>query len=154
MPALVISRGTSSASATASLPLHQPPAMRILKRPSPSVSPNPSANLASTGETFEAREARYQAARERIFGVSTGASSDAQDKMKNSALRKTASPTPPPNQAASVVREPRGPSNPLPNPENKSENRGFGERRTKQPPPSTTTPPTTTIPVSSSDLPI
>lgn len=161
MPALVISRGSSAASASTSLPLNQPPAMRILKRPSPTVSPNQSsANLTPVGETFQEREARYQAARERIFGVSSSTSSDVQDKTNNSALKKTASPTPPPNQGISVVREPRGPSNstPNPNPENRTDNKGFGERRTKRPPPSTTAPSTTTttttLPVSSSNIPI
>ncbi|KAH9474595.1 hypothetical protein JR316_0013057 [Psilocybe cubensis] len=162
MPALVISRGSSAASASASLPLNQPPAMRILKRPSPTVSPNQSsANLTPAGETFKEREARYQAARERIFGVSSSTSSDGQDKdgqdkAKNSALKKASSPTPPSNQAKnSVVRDPRGPSNSTPNPnsENRTDNKGFGERRTQRPPPSTAVP-TTIFPVSSSDIPI
>jgi len=147
MPALVISRGTSSTTVTPSLPLNQPPAMRILKRPSPSISPSQSStNLNPTGETFQEREARYQAARERIFGASPEGSLDNEDKKQNSTPKKATSPTSLLNPATKIVREPRGPTNQSINGEITPENKGFGDLRTKRPPPSTS--------ISSSDIPI
>ncbi|KAF7344454.1 hypothetical protein MSAN_01927000 [Mycena sanguinolenta] len=75
---------SASISAAASASARPPPAaalqpaMHILKRPSPSASPSPShaGNTAVPGgggrETLKEREARYQAARERIFGAGGG----------------------------------------------------------------------------------
>jgi hypothetical protein len=122
MPSLIISRGTSSTSvALPSLPLNQPPQMRILKRPSPSLSPMASTNSGSAaGETLKEREARYHAARERIFGVSNEKEND--DKNPT---RKVVSP--PPN-FVKLVREPRGPDG------SNFDTKGFGERKARRPP--------------------
>ena len=126
MPSLIISRGTSSTSvALPSLPLNQPPQMRILKRPSPSLSPVASTNSGSAaGETLKEREARYHAARERIFGASPNEEPENDDKKLT---RKVVSP---PLSAASVklVREPRGPDG------SNFDTKGFGERKAKRPP--------------------
>ena len=100
--------------------------MRILKRPSPSLSPAVSTNSGSAaGETLKEREARYHAARERIFGASPSKEQESDDKKP--ATRKVVSP---PLSAASVklVREPRGPDG------SNFDTKGFGERKTKQPP--------------------
>ncbi|KAF7333263.1 SUZ domain-containing protein [Mycena sanguinolenta] len=52
------------------------PAMRILKRPSPSPSPTstpaPEGGAKTAAEALKEREARYAAARERIFGPDEG----------------------------------------------------------------------------------
>lgn len=103
MPSLVISRGTSSTSvALPSLPLNQPPPMRILKRPSPSLSPIPSTNSNSAnGETLKEREARYHAARERIFGATLN---EEPGQEENDDKKK-----PPLTRSVKLVREPRGP---------------------------------------------
>ncbi|KAJ3502726.1 hypothetical protein NLJ89_g8756 [Agrocybe chaxingu] len=132
MPAVIMYGGSSTSSAAPTLPLNQPPAMKILKRPSPSVSPSQSSsnvNAAST-ETFQDREARYQAARERIFGPSSDISpNEGSEKKKISPSQKSTPPTslPPANK---VVREPRGPNSVGINPENK----GFSERKARPPP--------------------
>ena len=131
MPSLIISRGTSSTSvALPSLPLNQPPQMRILKRPSPSIPPTPSTNSGSAaGETLKEREARYHAARERIFGSSPNEEQENDDKKL---AKKVMSPplSPEPNSVASVklVREPRGPDG------SNFDTKGFGERKAQRPP--------------------
>lgn len=115
MPSLVISRGTSSTSAAlASLPLNQPPPMRILKRPSPSsLSPTTSTTSGSaTGETLKEREARYHAARERIFGPSP---SEESEDIRTVQVK--------------LVREPRGPDA---NGGSNFDTKGFGERKARQ----------------------
>ena len=64
--------------------------MRILKRPSPSLSPAASTNSGSAaGETLKEREARYHAARERIFGVSN---EEQENDDKKKPIRKVVSP--------------------------------------------------------------
>jgi hypothetical protein len=155
MPSLVISRGFSSTTVAPSLPLNQPPTMRILKRPTGSGLSSPSGsstNLSSLGETLQEREARYQAARERIFGHSSPDSMDSRDKSKSPTGKKpTPSPTstsPPP--ANKVVRDPRGPTNSADNSKGKAESKGFS-RTTRAPPPSMTQ---STADISSSDIPI
>ena len=155
MPSLVINRGSSATTVAPSLPLNQPPPMRILKRPTGSGLSSPSgssANLSSTlGETLQEREARYQAARERIFGPSSPESTDSRDKSKSPTGKKpTPSPTPTsPPSANKVIRDPRGPTNVADNSKGKTENKGFG-RTTRAPPPSTQP----TADISSSDIPI
>ena len=131
MPSLIISRGTSSTSvALPSLPLNQPPQMRILKRPSPSISPTPSTNSSSAaGETLKEREARYHAARERIFGASSNEEQENDDKKKPA--RNVVSPPLSPSPAAAsvkLVREPRGPDG------SNFDTKGFGERKAQRPP--------------------
>ena len=129
MPSLIISRGTSSTSvALPSLPLNQPPQMRILKRPSPSLSPTPSTNSGSAaGETLKEREARYHAARERIFGSSPSEEQENDDKKT---IRKVVTPPLSANPPAIIklVREPRGPDG------SNFDTKGFGERKAQRPP--------------------
>jgi len=160
MPSLVISRGTSSTVVAPSLPLNQPPTMRILKRPTDSGSSSPSGsstNLSSTlGETFQEREARYQAARERIFGTSSpDLTTDSGDKRKSPTGKKltpTSSPTAtPPPSANKVVRDPRGPTNISDNNNNKGKTESKGFDRTKRPPPPSTAPHPTAEPNSTPD---
>ena len=129
MPSLIISRGTSSTSvALPSLPLNQPPQMRILKRPSPSLTPTVSTNSGSAaGETLKEREARYHAARERIFGASPNEEQENDDKKS---IRKVVSPphSPDPPAIVKLVREPRGPDG------SNFDTKGFGERKAQRPP--------------------
>ncbi|CAA7266249.1 unnamed protein product [Cyclocybe aegerita] len=133
MPAVIISAGSSSSSSAPTLPLNQPPAMKILKRPSPSVSPSQSSSNANaaSAETFQDREARYQAARERIFGPSSDSSpTEGSEKKKNPSSQKSTSPTSPPPPANKVVREPRGPNSGGIS----AGNQGFNERKARPPP--------------------
>ncbi|KAF9484100.1 hypothetical protein BDN70DRAFT_872993 [Pholiota conissans] len=139
MPAVVISRGVSASITTPTLPLNQPPPMRILKRPSASPSPSTTNVSTPTGETLQEREARYQAARERIFGGAQEAGGESTEGKKNPPSKKSGSqstsPTPSnssPNSSASttkVVRNPRGPSN-----SSSVSVNGFGERKKVVPP--------------------
>jgi len=131
MPSLVISRNSTTIALTPSLPLHQPPQMRILKRPSPTTTAVPSASSVAAGGTLREREARYQAARERIFGV-PGDESLQNTVDKNNGESKKASRTSSYNSSVKVVREPRGPPNT--NDTKEGNSRGFVERRGKQPP--------------------
>jgi len=150
MPSLVVSRGSSSGSAMPSLPLNHPPPMRILKRPSPSISPSQSSTNVNTGETLQEREARYQAARERIFGASSEEAPDNGDKK----IRKSTSQSSSPSPSTKVIREPHGPTNSNVanvNGNINQENKGFSDRRTKRPPSSPATPASTTDP---SDIPV
>ena len=96
MPTIV---SASSAGQALPPPAAFQPALRILKRPSPSPSnSDPSSNSSTLdSSTLKEREARYQAARERIFGAD-GA---------NASPPAVSIDTPPP--AARIVREPRGP---------------------------------------------
>ncbi|KAF8805594.1 hypothetical protein BYT27DRAFT_7192360 [Phlegmacium glaucopus] len=129
MPSLIISRGTSSTSvALPSLPLNQPPQMRILKRPSPSIPSTASTTSGTTGETLKEREARYHAARERIFGASTN---EEPAQQENDDKKKPPPFTPQPAGSVKLVREPRGPDT---NGGNNIDTKGFGERRAKRPP--------------------
>lgn len=132
MPDLIISRGTSSTSvALPSLPLNQPPPMRILKRPSASSSSTPSTNSGSVaGETLKEREARYHAARERIFGVSPD--EEPAQESDEKPTRKVVSPLSAlPAASVKLVREPRGPDA---NVGSDLNTKGFGERKAKEPP--------------------
>ena len=105
--------------------------MRILKRPSPSLSPAASTNSGSAaGETLKEREARYHAARERIFGVSLNEEQVNDDKKKS--VRKIVSPPlPSPPAIVKLVREPRGPESPD---GSNFDTKGFGERKVQRPP--------------------
>ncbi|KIL66066.1 hypothetical protein M378DRAFT_161291 [Amanita muscaria Koide BX008] len=105
MPTII----SSSASSVTSVP---PPAalqqsLRILKRPSPSsASPTPGQSTPDASADLKQREARYQAARDRIFGA---------DSPTQTASNSTQS-------ATRVVREPRGP-------DEGQDRRGFVQRR-------------------------
>jgi hypothetical protein len=99
--------------------------MRILKRPSP--SSNIPANQNTTTEvSLHDREARYLAARERIFGTSTiEDQTTGETRVGNQSGKKLSlSPTPP-----QVIRELRGPATL----DDGTDNRGFVQRRVNQP---------------------
>ncbi|KAJ7784923.1 hypothetical protein DFH07DRAFT_786309 [Mycena maculata] len=118
MPNLILS-GSSHAAAAPPAAAFQPK-MRILKRPTNSgpVAPPPPV---APGETLKEREARYQAARERIFGAEGEGPSSPGDK--------TSGQTPP--AGVGVVRNPRGPA-----PNDDSAPKGFRARSANPPPPS------------------
>ena len=106
--------------------------MRILKRPSPSLSSTVPTNSGSAaGETLKDREARYHAARERIFGAS---SNEEQEKDEANKLDRkvVSSECPLPATSVKLVREPRGPDG------SNFDAKGFRERRTSRPPATTT----------------
>ncbi|KAI1790106.1 hypothetical protein LXA43DRAFT_532584 [Ganoderma leucocontextum] len=145
MPELVIAgSSTSGAAATSPPPAAFQPSLRILKRPTASSSSSSSASSLPTAgsgssnassSTYAEREARYQAARDRIFGnnsPSPGTPSEpSQPKTQNSAPKRS-----PPS--VQIVREPKGPS--IADPEATSpdgrgqgdDSRGFGSRRGKR----------------------
>ena len=126
MPALILAKSPST-----HLPpqaaFTQQPSMRILKRPSASNSQSSSTSLSSSqlngAETLKEREARYHAARERIFGGDTPplppspSPSSTTDKVKSQ------------TQSVKVVREPRGPADGR----QSTSSKGFGERKGKPP---------------------
>lgn len=110
MPTLVISRGSFVSVTTPTLPLNQPPTMKILKRPSASPSASSTNSSTPVGETFKEREARYQMARERIFGASSEQPAESTDTTKSQGSHKKANSAVAPS-AVKVVRNPRGPPN-------------------------------------------
>lgn len=81
------------------------PALRILKRPSPSPQSSSSTYVGdSQQKSFAEREAQYQAARDRIFGDNNVSGSRIDNKPRK------LSPTPSHDQqSVSIVRQPRGP---------------------------------------------
>ncbi|KAF5325237.1 hypothetical protein D9619_009868 [Psilocybe cf. subviscida] len=132
MPKVVMSRGASAPVTSPSLPLNQPPPMRILKRPS--ATPAQVKQIASPGESFQEREARYQAARERIFGTSSPDAAGAttpKDTQKKASGSASPSSGPQVSPATKVIRDPRGPPNQS---SVASDSRGFGERTAQKPP--------------------
>ncbi|KAG6841838.1 hypothetical protein C0991_006245 [Blastosporella zonata] len=150
MPTLIIAPSATSANHVVSPPQAAfLPTMRILKRPSSAVNsksatPPPS----SSAESLKEREARYQAARERIFGPDSGASTPTGEEpsmrsptssqpinFKDRHERLRTSPPP-----AAVIRNPRGPPSESINSETTTP-RGFSGQRAK--PPSSSTPPPT-----------
>ncbi|CDO76541.1 hypothetical protein BN946_scf184395.g3 [Trametes cinnabarina] len=121
MPQVVIAgSSTSSTAALSPPPAALQPVMRILKRPSASSSspssPSPSgsaiANDSIASNSYAEREARYQAARERIFGEARLAAPSPPDGLPSasegtsgaSAPHRTHAPT-----SVRVSREPKGP---------------------------------------------
>lgn len=114
MPEVVIS-SSSTASTIPPPPItaFQTP-MRILKRPSASTNStaNSSASQGSSGQTLAEREARYQAARERIFGGEDGNESsmtlndngNGKSKRSGSVLGGSSQ-----TQIGNVLRQPLGP---------------------------------------------
>lgn len=108
MPEVVLARNTAAPIPSAHVPpqgvFDQLPKMKILKRPTQSTpSPTPSGSAENTQESLKEREARYKAARERIFGSESPATSS---------LSITSPKSPNPSQhQVKVAREPRGPNN-------------------------------------------
>ncbi|KAJ6603267.1 hypothetical protein DFH09DRAFT_1124096 [Mycena vulgaris] len=118
MPSLIVSGSAHTAVAPPAAAFQ--PKMRILKRPTntgPVGAPPP----VVAGETLKEREARYQAARERIFGAEGDAASPADKKGGQ------VSPA-----LVGVVRNPRGPA---PEAQNAA-SKGFRARSGNPPPPS------------------
>ena len=95
--------------------------MRILKRPSNSNSPTPL--LSSTSETIKEREARYQAARERIFKEENGISNS-----PSHMARESKAPSPAYDNFVSIIRNPRGPGDYAAADETGNSTRGFGNQ--------------------------
>ncbi|KAH7925337.1 hypothetical protein BV22DRAFT_1112337 [Leucogyrophana mollusca] len=137
MPELVISPSSTGQSIISPPPAAFQPAMRILKRPSPSPSASTSgAPPSSSRNTLAEREAQYQEARERIFGASkrpVGHGSDVRLKGEDGKGE--------PLVAVSVVRNPIGPTDNDSSigPEKNRPAKGFGSRRKDRP---TASPPT------------
>ncbi|KAH6910690.1 hypothetical protein BKA70DRAFT_1271237 [Coprinopsis sp. MPI-PUGE-AT-0042] len=128
MPSVVVARTTSTPSSSITLPpqaaFQQGPAIKILKRPtSNSPSPAPSNQGANT-ESLKEREARYQAARDRIFG---GGSSGEGDEGSRPASVNAAKPQ------AKIAREPLGPPGIQSSAASATQSRGFANRRGKPP---------------------
>ncbi|TEB32616.1 hypothetical protein FA13DRAFT_1731103 [Coprinellus micaceus] len=125
MPDVVLVRNTAAPLPSAHIPpqgvFDQLPKMKILKRPTQS-SPSPvpsSASAESAQDSLKEREARYKAARERIFGS---------ESPSNSTPNVTSPESPNlPQQQVKVAREPRGPSNSS----NAFAARGGGEAQSK-----------------------
>ena len=127
MPSVIVSRGLSISSISSSLPLNEPPKMRILKRPSPSTNIPTNINN-TTEESLQDREARYRAARQRIFGTSTREDEVMGEMELEHQSSKKPSPTPStiPSQ---VIRELRGPT--FVDSANGFSNKGFINRQSK-----------------------
>src|ERR1700720_2578348 len=110
MPELLISSSSTTTTVVAPPALAFKTPMRILKRPS---LQNSSSNSGSQtpAETLAQREARYQVARERIFGGDDGNGCNVSDggvgKSKYRGMQ-MGSPSPP--QVVSIIRNPIGPS--------------------------------------------
>ncbi|KAF8645661.1 hypothetical protein AX16_007657 [Volvariella volvacea WC 439] len=152
MPSLIVSSSTVSPP----IPLAAfQPTMRILKRPTSNASPSPSPTPAPNAESIKEREARYQAARDRIFGTSSPSTSaenttstqvdGASDSIQVKNDLKPSSPSP---KSAVAIRQPRGPSSLIDNTahstgepnqgdDGASIPKGFGERKRSLKPPLT-----------------
>jgi len=133
MPELIISSsGITPTAVPPSVTAFQTP-MRILKRPS---SHNTTANSSSSQtpiETLAQKEARYQAARERIFGGDDGSGSNVTENGNGTSKRdgddQKRNPATP---AVNVVRNPIGPSE-IWKDEGGQVYKGFRRRSTKGP---------------------
>jgi hypothetical protein len=85
--------------------------MRILKRPPAGMSapaPGPGDNGLSK-DTLQEREAKYHAARERIFNSSADSQRGANDEIEDSTLKTQPSTASAPSNAT-ILRHPRGPT--------------------------------------------
>ena len=108
--------------------------MRILKRPSnsDSKSPTPPAS-SSTSETIKEREARYQAARERIFRDENGSGSLPSQLTSEQREGQSSSPALD-TRTVSIVRNPRGPGGQATDDAERVDlYKGFGFHRAKPP---------------------
>ncbi|KAF5348078.1 hypothetical protein D9758_010045 [Tetrapyrgos nigripes] len=135
MPILVASSSSRPVAAPPAAAFQ--PVLKILKRPQSNPnSPPPTISASTSAESFQEREARYQAARNRIFGESASPSPDSASSSTTSLPlassisredRSKASANSPP--ATSVSRNPRGPESEG----GRNSPRGFQGRRSKQP---------------------
>ena len=125
MPQLVISRSSTSATVVPPPPptIIQAP-MRILKRPTPTttLSNNSSASPSPVPQTMAEREAKYQEARERIFGSPKLSDQDGQTTK-----------IPPPGHLPNVIRNPAGPDTGVSGHDSNT-SQGFGVNRGRRPP--------------------
>jgi hypothetical protein len=126
MPEILRSATASTSTATPPPTTAFQPSLRILKRPSPSVTLSPSSPSPQQLETLAQKEARYQAARERIFGdeaVQDDGNSNGSTSKKSPQSSKGSSST---VKADSVIvsRHPTGPGS-----TDGSSPRGFGNRK-------------------------
>ena len=144
MPQLVMAgSGTGSVGATSPPPAAFQPALRILKRPTASPSSSSSTSSIptlgsgssnSSSGTYAEREARYQAARDRIFGDSSPSPVTSEQRPPKT---QTSAPKSSPPQVQ-ITREPKGP--PAADADATSpggrgqdgDSRGFGSRRGKR----------------------
>lgn len=126
MPELVISRSSAGPSVVTPPVIAIQAPLRILKRPSAnSTSTSTSSSLtnaSASADTFAEREAKYQVARERIFGEAQA--SETNNSSASPKLRST-----PPPAATTVVRNPRGPSVEPEDGQTNGASRGFGGKR-------------------------
>ncbi|KAJ7594374.1 hypothetical protein C8J56DRAFT_926611 [Mycena floridula] len=68
MPAVIISSSSTTFSVVSPLPGAFQPKMQILKRPQNTATTSNNSSLSTSTDSLKDREARYQAARDRIFG--------------------------------------------------------------------------------------
>ncbi|KAG6825565.1 hypothetical protein H0H92_003243 [Tricholoma furcatifolium] len=144
MPELIIAPSAKSISHVVPPPAGVfQPTMRILKRPSSTTSKSATPPPSSSTETLKEREARYQAARDRIFGPDSSPNTPmGEEPLRNasqspppinfSGKRDRTKPSTPP--ATGVVRNPRGPPSGSVTME-QTIPRGFGGQRAKPPSP-------------------
>jgi hypothetical protein len=125
MPELIISSSSTTATAVPPPAIAFQTPMRILKRPSSQNSSSNSSSSQTPTETLAQKEARYQAARERIFG-----GDEESRKSKGVERVQKGSPSPP---AVNIVRNPIGPSGSYKDTEGGQESKGFRRRSTKGP---------------------
>ena len=123
MPELVVS-GSGSGVALPPPPAAFQPALKILKRATTGpASPSPTTpSSAEVQKSYAEREAKYQAARQRIFNEAArpDVSSDA-----TSAATQTRDPLPVDTGSVGVIRAPRGPAADA----GSTSSRGFGGKR-------------------------
>ncbi|KAG6882102.1 hypothetical protein C0993_011895, partial [Termitomyces sp. T159_Od127] len=136
MPELVIApSATSSNHVVPPPPAAFQPTMRILKRPGADASSKPATPPPSSAESLREREARYQAARERIFGMESTTPSeelavDTSSMVETVNLKDRRERTKVPTPSATIVRHPRGPST---DSTEQTPPKGFDGQRTKPP---------------------
>jgi hypothetical protein len=134
MPQIVANSSSSSASsaplAAAAAALSQP-TMRILKRPSASSSQASSPPPAqSATPPLAERQARYEAARQRIFADASSSPTSPASLSSSS----SPAPSPAPSTAVRITREPHGPTAVATAGSASPNAKGFGHRRAPKPP--------------------
>jgi hypothetical protein len=141
MPELLISSSSTATTVVSPPALAFQAPMRILKRPSSQNSGSNSTSSQTLPESLAQREARYQAARERIFGGDDGSGSNISDSIGGKSRRGIGSQKGSPSlQATHVIRNPIGPSESSIDMDAVQVSKGFKRRSTKQPAEQTTSP--------------
>ncbi|TRM67092.1 hypothetical protein BD626DRAFT_484726 [Schizophyllum amplum] len=116
MPVIVPS-GPSAHSTAPPPPAAFQPALKILKRPT-NAAASPSPPPATNGQTLQEREARYQAARERIFGPGSSSAEASNTSLPSSKAGSK-------EDVARLIRQPKGPE------DNDQREKGFKRRGNK-----------------------